>query len=135
MRLLINIFIIVLSISTLANAKLPPLSQEELEADSNVVIKGRIYAVKPTGLTDNNDCRDKTQYRASLAVHKYVRVTADWKDRNKAVFIDYWKYNYKEGCVGPSDHVHHDGEEGTYYLSCKTAWDCRLTHWNGFISK
>jgi len=108
-----------------ANALMPPLSPEELQKESNQIVRGKVLDVVCTGKQEENRCVKLTGYKATLKVSKTIK-----GKRYKKLKLNFKKYDFKEGCVGSPDTVHYPGEEALYYLRCKEN-SCRLTHWNG----
>jgi hypothetical protein len=119
------IAIAVLSLPQAAHALMPPLSQKELKAESNQIVRGKILDVVCTGDNEETHCAKLTGYKATLQVTKTIKGTP-----YKKLALRFKNYDFKEGCVGSPDAVHYPGEEGLYYLQC-TKDKCRLTHWNG----
>ena len=112
-------------IQTECLALMPPMELKELEQDSNLIVEGKVVKVYSVGPVEENKCSRNTPHDAVLNILKTHKGT-----EFKAVVIHFEKTEFKDGCVGSPDHVHHVGESGTFYLSCQLD-SCRLTHWNG----
>jgi|GEM_PF-3706446 len=119
----------VLLLPQTTRALMPPLTPEELQGESNQIVKGRILDVVCTGEHEENRCAKLTGYKATLKVSKTIK-----GKRYKKLHLRFMKYDFKEGCVGSPDTVHYPGEEALYYLRCRED-SCRLTHWNGIKYK
>lgn len=127
--LLLLLSIAILHLPQAAHALMPPMSLEELQIESNQIVRGKITEVVCTGTHEENRCADLTGYRATLQVMKTIK-----GKRYKKLYLNFKNYEFKEGCVGSPDTVHHTGEEALYYLRCRGD-NCRLTHWNGIEYK
>jgi hypothetical protein len=112
-----------------AHALMPPLSPEELQKESNQIVRGKVLDVVCTGEYEETRCAKLTGYRATLEISKTIK-----GKRYKKLDLSFKKYDFKKGCVGSPDTVHYPGEEALYYLRCKED-RCRLTHWNGIEYK
>lgn len=123
-----GLFFCLVSFSALA--MLPPLTNKELEAESNIIVLGEVTSIDKTGEKEKNNAASKTGFVAALRVDKVIKGSP--KNELK---IKFWDYDYKPGYTGGADHVHHVGEKGKFYLSCNDAGECRLSHWNGYIAE
>lgn len=110
-------------------ALMPPLDEEELNTQSNVIVLGEVVAVLPTGEIQKTECVIKTGYQAHVKVNKVIR-----GETGSNLFISFFDFDFQNGCVGSPDYRHRKGEKGKFYLSCQKE-NCRLVHWNGFIAE
>lgn len=111
-------------------ALMPPMEDNELEKDSNTIVKGEIIQVESLGKKESNQCATHQNKLATLKISEVIKSSIEVK-KDQTVMIHFRDTKFKEGCVGSPDHKHYKGETGTFYLSCKDPLNCRLTHWNG----
>ena len=117
-------------LSNTVAALMPPMELNELEKDSNTIVKGEIIQTETIGEKDENDCRSDQSMIATLKVSEVIKKEFDIK-KDQTLMIHFKDTNFKNGCVGSPDHKHYKTEKGTFYLFCKDPLNCRLTHWNG----
>lgn len=115
---------------------MPPLTDEELKSQTNVIVDGEVTNVACTGFKDaTHECATLTGYRAKLKLLKIHKQGPLVKKVGDTVDLVFNKYDFKDGCVGSPDTLHYQGEQAKYFLVCTAESNCRLTHWNGIEIK
>lgn len=122
--------------SHVALGLMPPLTDEELKSQTNVIVDGEITNVACAGFRDNtHECMNLTGYQATLKLLKIYKQGPLKQKVGDTVTLVFNKYDFKNGCVGSPDTEHYQGEQAKYFLICTAESNCRLTHWNGIEIK
>lgn len=117
-----------MSLSFVAVALMPPMSDAELKDNANLIVLGKVLKVEKTGKVKKTDCAKITYYKAALKIDKTLK-----GKKLEEVSLFFGDTKFKEGCVGSPDTIHTEGDVGKYYLQC-TDDRCHLVHWNGVKS-
>ena len=72
MRKLVTLMIVLL-VPLNAFALLPPMTEEELTANSNTIVKGKIMKVECTGKFKETGCARLTGYKALMKVNETIK--------------------------------------------------------------
>lgn len=111
--------------ASIAIAATPPMSQEELQKESDQIVIARIDHIKCNGKTKERSCSFSTPYEATLRIQKTLK-----GKEFKELKLLFSQTRFKARCVGPSDPLHFKGEVAKFFLKC-SADGCGLTASNG----
>lgn len=131
----IRIFLVALSflmITAESFAEVPPIPISELKKEAQLIVKGEITAVRcDSHPMDINRCSKDTWYQADLKIDKVIK----GKKPKDTIVLIYKKVDFFPRCVGGTEHVHHVGETGTYYLVPRGEEAWRPINWSAVVVK
>jgi hypothetical protein len=113
----------------ISHALTPPLSEEELQRDADLIVVGEVsQAVECLGILEETECFKQWQYFASLKVQGLVKGRVEEGQKIKIIF--YQNDYSKSDCVGDQGAVLQSGDRGTYYLKQEKNGSYSPLHWN-----
>lgn len=144
MKLLFQFLLfLILLISEIAYALTPPLNEQELQQEADLIVVGEVsQSVECLRLLEENECFEKWQYFSNLKVQKVLK--GKMRDGQEIKIVFYQNDYSKSDCVGDQGAALHSGDRGTYYLKqgeddtySPIHWSAvKLTHsGSGFLPK
>lgn len=117
--------LIAMSIS--AWAMTPPIPQNELKREADLIVKGTIVDIQcaPQGYEQTNRAT-WTWYIATLEVNTLKK--GRWP--GKRIPILFKDTHYVHGATGDADHIHQVGERGFYYLVSRGDGNWAPVNWS-----
>lgn len=105
----------------------PPIEPADLLHQADLIVKGEVTDIQcaPQGY-EQNRCATWDWYLATLQVNTVKK--GKWPGRTLPILFR--DVHFVKGCVGDSDHIHHLGERGFYYLVSRGDGNWALVNWS-----
>lgn len=116
-------------ISTPAQALSPPLSSEQLEKDSDLIVESEaLQSIRCLEKVESNRCSDVYRYEIPVVIRKVLKGKFKAGEKITVTFIH---YDYgKSGCVGDQGPIILPGLEGLFYLRSQSEKVYNAFHWS-----
>jgi len=112
-----------------AQALSPPLSSEQLEKDSDLIVEGEaLESIRCMEKVESNRCSDVYRYEIPVVIRRVLK--GKFKAGEK-ITVSYLHYDYgKSDCVGDQGPVILPGQEGLFYLRSQSEKVYDAFHWS-----
>lgn len=120
-----SLLLILICIATSSHAKLPPMTEVELERLANVIVQGTVLSTKTVSEAQLDVCTARTEMISTLKILKRIKSPVPL---NVSKLNLHYSYDYQNACRdhpqkpgGRRDFYYSRGDKGTFYLWCNAS--------------